>query len=166
MDLLTNISTQTKVKSSLFALLICSSIYAQDIFIGSVKNNIQLGALANNRELGFGLKNILEEAIQQKGYDINPNSEKSIDVEILYFDVKTNSMQLAIYSNTEEITEIIMQVVLFIKGKEVKKAVAKGQATSISASTLIIDKGGKFSQTNVSTALKKVCEQLIEKLKL
>ena len=166
MDLLTNISTQTKVKSSLFALLICSSIYAQDIFIGSVKNNIQLGALANNRELGFGLKNILEEAIQQKGYDINPNSEKSIDVEILYFDVKTNSMQLAIYSNTEEITEIIMQGVLFIKGKEVKKVVAKGQATSISASTLIIDKGGKFSQTNVSTALKKVCEQLIEKLKL
>jgi uncharacterized lipoprotein YajG len=154
------------MKSSLFALLICSSIYAQDIFIGSVKNNIQLGALANNRELGFGLKNILEEAIQQKGYDINPNSEKSIDVEILYFDVKTNSMQLAIYSNTEEITEIIMQGVLFIKGKEVKKVVAKGQATSISASTLIIDKGGKFSQTNVSTALKKVCEQLIEKLKL
>lgn len=166
MDQLTNISTQIKVKSSLFALLICSSIYAQDIFISSVKNNIQLGALANNRELGFGLKNILEEAIQQKGYDINPNSEKSIDVEILYFDVKTNSMQLAIYSNTEEITEIIMQGVLFIKGKEVKKVVAKGQATSISASTLIIDKGGKFSQTNVSTALKKVCEQLIEKLKL
>lgn len=154
------------MKSSLFALLICSSIYAQDINIRSVKNNIQLGALANNRELGFGLKNILEEAIQQKGYDINPNSEKSIDVEILYFDVKTNSMQLAIYSNTEEITEIIMQGVLFIKGKEVKKVVAKGQATSISASTLIIDKGGKFSQTNVSTALKKVCEQLIEKLKL
>jgi peptide chain release factor 1 len=58
------------------------------------------------------------------------------------------------------------EIVLFIKGKDVKKAVAKGQATSISASTLIIDKGGKFSQTNVSTALKKVCEQLIEKLKL
>jgi uncharacterized lipoprotein YajG len=154
------------VKSSFFALLICSSIYAQDIFISSVKNNIQLGALANNRELGFGLKNILEEAIQQKGYDINPKAEKSIDVEILYFEVKTKSMQLAIYGNSEEITEIILQGVLLSNGKEVKKAVAKGQATSISASTLIIDKGGKFSQTNVSTALKKVCEQLIEKLKL
>jgi uncharacterized lipoprotein YajG len=163
---LTNTLTQTKVKSSLFALLICSSIYAQDIFISSVKNNIQLGALANNRELGFGLKNILEEAIQQKGYDINPKAEKSIDVEILYFDVKTKSMQLAIYGNSEEITEIILQGVLLSNGKEVKKAVAKGQATSISASTLIIDKGGKFSQTNVSTALKKVCEQLIQKLKL
>jgi hypothetical protein len=154
------------MKSSLLALLICSSIYAQDINIRSVKNNIQLGALANNRELGFGLKNILEEAIQQKGYDINPSSERYIDVEILYFDVKTNSMQLAIYSNTEEVTEIIMQGVLFYKEKEIKKAVAKGQAKSISTSTLVIDKGGKFSQTNVSSALKKVCEQLIEKLKL
>lgn len=122
--------------------------------------------MANNRELIFGVKNILEEAIQQKGYDINPKAEKSIDVEILYFDVKTKSMQLAIYGNSEEITEIILQGVLLSNGKEVKKAVAKGQATSISASTLIIDKGGKFSQTNVSTALKKVCEQLIEKLKL
>ena len=166
MDQLTNLSTLKKMRSSLFALLLCSSIYAQDIYISSVKNNIQLGALANNRELGFGLKNILEEAIQQKGYDINPKAEKSIDVEILYFDVKTKSMQLAIYGNSEEITEIILQGVLLSNGKEVKKAVAKGQATSISASTLIIDKGGKFSQTNVSTALKKVCEQLIEKLKL
>jgi uncharacterized lipoprotein YajG len=154
------------VKSSLFILLFCSTIYSQEINIASIQNNIQIGALANNRELIFGVKNILEEAVQQKGYEINPKAEKSIEVEILYFDVKTNSMQLAIYSNTEEITEIIMQGVLFIKGKEVKKVVAKGQATSISASTLIIDKGGKFSQTNVSTALKKVCEQLIEKLKL
>ena len=154
------------MKSSLFILLFCSTIYSQEINIASIQNNIQIGALANNRELVFGVKNILEEAVQQKGYEINPKAEKSIEVEILYFDVKTNSMQLAIYSKNEEITEIIMQGKLFSQGKEIKKAVAKGQATSISASTLIIDKGGKFSQTNVSTALKKVCEQLIEKLKL
>ena len=154
------------MKSSLLALLICSSIYSQDINIASIKNNIQIGALANNRELIFGVKNILEEAVQNKGYEINPNAEKSIDIEILYFDVKTSSMQLAIYAKSEDVTEIIMQGKLFSNGKEIKKAVAKGQATSISASTLIIDNGGKFSQTNVSTALKKVCEQLIEKLKL
>jgi hypothetical protein len=152
------------MKSSILALLICSSIYAQDISIASVKNNIQLGALANNRDLAFGIKNILEESLQQKGYDINPNSNRSIEVEILYFDVKTNSMQLAIYSKSEEITEIIIKGRLLLDGKEIKKAVVKGQATSVSASTLIIDKGGKFSQANVSSALKKVCEQLIEKL--
>jgi hypothetical protein len=154
------------MKSSLLALLICSSIYAQDISIASVKNNIQLGALANNRDLVFGIKNILEESVQEKGYEINPNSKTSIEVEILYFDVKTNSMQLAIYANNEEITEIVMQGRLFSDGKEIKKVVAKGQAKSVSASTLIIDKGGKFSQANVSSAIKKVCEQLIEKLKI
>jgi hypothetical protein len=154
------------MKSSLLALLFCFSIYAQDISIASVKNNIQLGDLANNRDLVFGIKNILEESVQEKGYEINPNSKKSIEVEILYFDVKTNSMQLAIYANNEEITEIVMQGRLFSDGKEIKKVVAKGQAKSVSASTLIIDKGGKFSQANVSSAIKKVCEQLIEKLKI
>jgi uncharacterized lipoprotein YajG len=154
------------MKSSLLALLFCFSIYAQDISIASVKNNIQLGALANNRDLVFGIKNILEESVQEKGYEINPNSKTSIEVEILYFDVKTNSMQLAIYTNNEEITEIVMQGRLFSDGKEIKKVVAKGQAKSVSASTLIIDKGGKFSQANVSSAIKKVCEQLIEKLKI
>jgi hypothetical protein len=154
------------MKSSLLALLFCFSIYAQDISIASVKNNIQLGALANNRDLVFGIKNILEESVQEKGYEINPNSKTSIEVEILYFDVKTNSMQLAIYANNEEITEIVMQGRLFSDGKEIKKVVAKGQAKSVSASTLIIDKGGKFSQANVSSAIKKVCEQLIEKLKI
>jgi uncharacterized lipoprotein YajG len=154
------------MRSSILLLLFSCSIYAQDISIAPVKNNIQLGALANNRDLSFGIKNILEESVQQKGYDINPSAQKSIEVEILYFDVKTNSMQLAIYANNEEITEIVMQGILFYDGKEIKKVVAKGQAKSVSASTLIIDKGGKFSQSNVSSAIKKVCEQLIEKLKI
>lgn len=154
------------MKSSLLVLLFCSSIYAQDISIASVKNNIQLGALANNRDLAFGITNILEESLQEKGYDINPKSKTSLEVEILYFDVKTKSMQLAIYANSEEVTEIVMQGRLFSDGKEIKKVVAKGQATSVSTSTLVIDKGGKFSQANVSSALKKVCEQIIYKLKI
>lgn len=155
------------MRNSLLVFLLTSSVaFSQDITIGSIKNNIQLGPLADNRDLAFGVKNILEESIQEKGYDINPSSKRSIDIEILYFDVKTTTMQLAVYGKSEEVTEIIMQARLFVDGKEVKKVVSKGQATSISASTLVIDKGGKFSQTNVSSALKKVCEQLIEKLKL
>jgi uncharacterized lipoprotein YajG len=150
----------------LIFLLISAAATAQDITIGSIKNNIEMGPLAGNRDLAFGFKNILEEVIQEKGYEINPASKKIIDVELLYFDVKTTTMQLAVYGSSEEVTEIIAQAKLFQDGKEIKKAVVKGQAKSVSASTLIIDKGGKFSQTNVSSALKKVCEQLIEKLKL
>ena len=50
--------------------------------------------------------------------------------------------------------------------KKKKSVIAKGTAKSISTSTLVIDEGGKFSQSNVSTAIKKLCEQLINKLKI
>lgn len=156
-----------QVKSKLLILLLIGSFsYSQGITIGSIKNNIQIGPLAGNRALAFGIKNILDEVVQEKGYDLVTNSDKILSVEILYFDVKTTSMQLALYNNTEEITEIVTQAKLYNKDKEIKSVVVKGQAKSVSASTLIIDTGGKFSQANVSSALKKVCEQIVDKLKL
>ena len=155
------------MKSKLLILLLIGSFsYAQGITIGSIKNNIQIGSLAGNRDLAFGIKNILDEVIQEKGYDLILNSDRVLSVEILYFDVKTTSMQLALYNNTEEVTEIVTQAKLYNKDKEIKSVVVKGQAKSVSTSTLIIDTSGKFSQANVSSALKKVCEQIIDKLKL
>ncbi len=148
-------------------LLTSLTFYAQEaIYISDVKNNIAMGPQAGNRDLAFGVKNILEEVIQEKGYELNPNSTKILKVELLYFDVKSTNMQLAVYGNTVEVTEIIAGAKLILNGKEIKAVVVKGQAKSISASTIIIDEGDKFSQTNVSSALKKVCEQIIEKLKL
>ena len=75
-------------------------------------------------------------------------------------------MQLAVYGKNIDETEIIAQAFLKEKGKIKKKVTAKGSAKSTSVATLIIDKGGKFSQTDVSTSLKKVCEELIIKLKI
>jgi uncharacterized lipoprotein YajG len=151
----------------LISLLFGISVFAQQsIKIGDIKNNIVMGPLAGNRDLAFGIKNILEEVIQEKGYDLDPQSQKILTIDILYFDVKSTSMQLAVYGNTVEVTEIIAQGKLLLDGKELKTVIVKGQAKSISTATLIIDSGGKFSQTNVSSALKKLCEQLIEKLKL
>jgi len=72
----------------------------------------------------------------------------------------------AVYNRTSEETEIVAQAQLIINGKPKKKVTARGTAKSISTATLIIDEGGKFSQADVSTAMKKVCEQLIKKLKL
>jgi uncharacterized lipoprotein YajG len=143
------------------------NLYSQgSIKIDEVKNNIVMGPQAGNRDLAFGVQNILEEVIQEKGYELDPNSTKVLKVELLYFDVKSTNMQLAVYGNTVDVTEIIAAAKLTLDGKEIKTVVVKGQAKSISSSTIIIDKGGKFSQTNVSSALKKVCEQIIEKLKL
>ncbi len=141
--------------------------YAQEsIRIDEVVNNIVMGPQAGNRDLAFGVQNILEEVLQEKGYDLDPNSTKVLKVELLFFDVKSTNIQLAAYGNTVEVTEIIAAAKVVLDGKELKTVIVKGQAKSISSATLIIDEGGKFSQTNVSSALKKVCEQLIEKLKL
>lgn len=148
-------------------LLVSTNVHSQNVIqIGEVENNIKLGPFAGNRDMAFGVQNILEEIVQDRGLDLSPKAETILHVELLYFDVKKTNIQLAVYSKNTDATEIIARAYLTIKGKKKKAVVAKGQAKSISTSTLIIDKGGKFSQSDVSTALKKVCEELIEKLKL
>ena len=151
----------------LIALFIGITGYSQEtIHIQEVTNNIVMGPFAGNRNLAFGVKNILEEVIQDRDYYLDENSPKSIKVELLYFDVKKNSMQLAVYGRKVDVTLIAAGARLIVNGKVVKTVTVKESAKSISTSTLIIDDGGKFSQAGVSTALKKVCIQLIKKLKL
>jgi len=150
----------------LLSFLFSFSIFAQEVKIGAVENKIILGDLAGNRDLTFGVQNVLEEVVQDAGYDLNPNSSLEITVDILFFDVKKNNVQLAVYSKNTDIYTIIARATLHKNGKKKKQVTAKGQAKSISSATLVVDKGGKFSQTNVSTAIKKLCEQLITKLKL
>lgn len=150
----------------LLSFLFGFSVVAQEVKIGNVTNKIQLGDFAGNRDLAFGVQFVLEEVVQDAGYDLNPNSELSIDVDLLFFDIQKNNIQLAVYSKNTDIYTIIARATLYKNGKKKKTATAKGQAKSISTATLIIDEGGKFSQANVSTAIKKLCEQLIEKLKI
>lgn len=149
------------------ALFLSIKVYSQEtIKIEEVTNNIVMGPFAGNRNLAFGMKNILEEVVQDRDYYLDENSPKSIKVELLYFDVKKNSLQLGGYGRQVDITLIAAGARLILDGKIIKTVTVKESAKSISTSTLIIDDGGKFSQAGVSTALKKVCEQLIKKLKL
>jgi len=150
----------------LLSFLFGLSVTAQEIKIGNVNNIIQLGELAGNRDLAFGVKNVLEEVIQDAGYDLNPNSSLEITVDILFFDVKKNNVQLAVYSKNTDIYTIIARATLLNNGKKKKQVTAKGQAKSISTATLVLDEGGKFSQANVSSSIKKLTEQLVSKLKL
>lgn len=150
----------------LLSFLFSFSIVAQEVKIGNIDNKIILGDLAGNRDLAFGVRNVLEEVVQDAGYDLNPNSSLEITVDILFFDVKKNNVQLAVYSKNTDIYTIIARTTLYKNGKKKKQVTAKGQAKSISSATLVVDEGGKFSQANVSTAIKKLCEQLITKLKL
>ena len=138
----------------------------QEVSIGKVENKIVLGDLAGNRNFAFGVKNVLEEVAQDMGYDLNPNSPLEITVDLLFFDIKKTNIQAAVYNKTTDTYSIIARATLYKNGKKKKIATSKGEAKSISTATLIIDEGGKFSQANVSTAIKKLCEDLIDKLKL
>jgi len=139
---------------------------SQEINIGKVENKIVLGDLAGNRDLAFGVRNVLEEVVQDAGYDLNPNSTSEITIEILFFDVKKNNIQIAVYGKKINTYIIAAKATLYKNGKKKKSVTSKGTAKEISTSTLVIDEGGKFSQANVSTAIKKLCEQLITKLKI
>ncbi len=144
--------------------------YSQDIWISDVKNLTVSGPASGpavvNRDLTFGVRNILEEIIQDNNIYINPNSNVKLLVEIIYFDVKKTNVQIGAFGKKSDATEIIIRGTLTANGVVKKPILVKGQAKSISTATLIIDEGGKFSQTDLSTAMKKVCEQLINELKL
>lgn len=150
----------------LLSFLFSFCLTAQEIKLGPVENKIQLGDLVGNRDLAFGVKNVMEEVVQDYGLDLNPNSNLEITVDILFFDVQKNNVQIAIYQKNTDLYQIIARATLLKNGKKKKSVVAKGTAKSISTATLVIDQGGKFSQANVSTAIKKLCEQLVQKLKL
>jgi hypothetical protein len=132
---------------------------APTVSIGTITNKVKLGPVAGNRKLEFGVKNILEEVLQDKGYDIDHSSEKKIDVDIVYLDVlKTQSSFSVLHSNKESVV-VRLQGTL---GK--KKVLVEESADEISMSTIIIDEGGKFNQQNLSSALKKACNSLVNKL--
>ena len=150
----------------LLSFLFTNIVIGQDIKIGKVENKIEIGDLAGNRDLTFGVTNVLEEVIQDIGYDLNPNSNLEITVDILFFDVKKSNLQIAVYQKNTDTYMIAARATLYKDGKKKKQVTAKGEAKSISTATLLVDEGGQFSQQNVSTALKKVVEQLINKLKL
>lgn len=82
----------------LFCLLFSFVVFGQELKLGDVTNKIVLGDLAGNRDLAFGVKNVLEEVVQDAGYDLNPSSTVEITVDLLFFGVRKNNLQLAVYS--------------------------------------------------------------------
>jgi len=136
------------------------------ISVGKVENQIVSGDLAGNRNLEFGVANILEEALQDQDYFLDPSSDLRLEVNILFFGKQQATAQLAVYSRNVDITNVILEGTIYKGDKKVRSKVVKGQSKNISTATLIIDQGGSFSQAAVSTALKKACIELIEKLKL
>ena len=58
--------------------------------LGTIVNNIKAGPLTGNKNLAFGVKNVLQEALQDKGFSLVDrfDADYVIDIEISFFDVE------------------------------------------------------------------------------
>jgi len=136
----------------------------EHIWVESVENKVKIGKLAGNRNLAFGVKNVLEEALQEKGLDLAPSATQKLKVEIIYLDVLTTKSNISIFHKGEEEVVIRLRGTIYKDGKKDKEVIVEESSSEISMSTLIIDEGGKFNQTSLSNALKKGSIKLITKL--
>ena len=130
----------------------------------SVSNKIQIGNLAGNRNLEFGIRNILEEFLQEKDYDLNPESKTKVSVEIVYLDVLKTKSNLSVFHKNEESVVIRLKGILKVDGKKIKEVIVEEESSEISMSTLAVDNGGQFNQQSLSNAIKKSCGKLVDKL--
>jgi hypothetical protein len=134
------------------------------IWVESVTNEVKIGKLAGNRNLAFGVKNILEEFLQEKGYDLSESSPYKLKVQIVYLDVLTTKKNISVFHSGEEEVVIRLKGTLTKDGKKEKELIVEESSSEVSMSTLIVDEGGSFNQTSLSNALKKASEKLINKL--
>lgn len=134
------------------------------IDISAVTNKVVIGSLAGNRNLEFGVKNILEEVIQEKEYELDKSSNLKLSVEIIYLDVLKTQSSFSVLHNNKESVVIRLRGQLFKDGKLEKKIIVEESADEISMSALLVDEGGKFNQQNLSSALKKASVSLVNKL--
>jgi hypothetical protein len=136
---------------------------AQDVTI-SVQNSIKLGDLAGNRKIEFGVANIIEEIIQEKGYSINPKSKNIIFAELIYMDVVKTKSNLSVFHKDN--TDVVIRIKGHISknGSKSKPILVEGSASEVSTSTILVGTDGKFNQQNLTTAIKKACYELIEKI--
>lgn len=135
------------------------------VAIGMVTNKVKIGPVAGNRKLEFGVRNIVEEVLQDKNYEIDHSSKNRLDIDIVYLDVlKTQSSFSVMHKNTESVIIRLYGTITNEDGKVIKKVIVEESADETSMSTLLIDEGGKFNQQNLSTALKKAANSLVNKL--
>lgn len=134
------------------------------IDVASVTNKVVMGSLAGNRNLEFGVKNILEEILQEKEYELDKTSTLKISAEIVYLDVLKTQSSFSVLHNNKESVVIRLKGFLTKDGKVIKKALVEESAAEVSMSAVLIDEGGKFNQQNLSSAIKKASNSLVNKL--
>jgi hypothetical protein len=151
--------------------ILCLNSNAQTnpkIYVDTVINNIQIGSLSGNKNLAFGVKNMVQEIINEQDSFIlvgsKDMSDYSIKVELIFFDIVNTNSGFSIFHEDKSTTVIRMKGILYKGNKKIKQEFSEGKSTEISTSTIIIDEGGKFNQESASSAIKKTIITLINNL--
>ena len=137
------------------------------VYIASVNNLIKVGPLTNNQNLKLGVKNVLEEALQDKGYTIVSNAwdaDMSLDVDIIYFDIERTKTNMGVFHKDDNAVIIRMRGQVTKEGKIEKEATVEESSNEIVASTGLVAADGKFNSAVSRNAIKKTCVSVVSKL--
>jgi len=138
------------------------------VYVNDVLNNVKIGALANNKQLSLGVKNVLEEALQDKGFELvndRWDADYVVDLEINYFDYEQTKTNLSVFHKDENAVVIKMRGQVSENGKVLKDVNVIDQSTEIVSSTGVIASDGKgFSSALVRNSVKKTCVSVVAKL--
>ena len=137
------------------------------IYILPIKNSIKIGTLSGNVNLTLGVKNILEEALMDKEYNLSNNEELSdytLQTELVYFDIMQTNKNISVFHKNENETIIRIKGTLYNKNKKIKEIIVEESSSEISSSTLVISYDGSFNQQAARNAVKKACIKLIEEI--
>lgn len=137
------------------------------IFVNPVVNSVKIGPMTGNKNLSFGVKNIIEEVVQDKGYSLTDKESAYllINTNIVYMDQQQTNSNVSIFHKDENKVIIRMEGQLVNKdGKVVKKQLVTDESSEISTSTLLVSESGQFNSTVMRNAIKKTCILLVDKL--
>lgn len=137
------------------------------IYVSDVQNNVKIGVLTNNKQLSLGVKNVLEEALQDKGFELVEDkwdADYVVNLEINYFDYEQTKSNLSVFHRDENAVVIKMRGLLSEQGKVLKDVSVVDKSTEIVSSTGVIALDGKFSSAMVRNAVKKTCVSVVAKL--
>lgn len=137
------------------------------VYISTVNNLIKAGPLTNNQNLSLGVKNVLEEALQDKGYSIVSNvwdADMTLDIDIIYFDIEKSRTNISVFHKDENTVIIRMRGTVTKEGKIIKEQIVEDGSNEIVASTGLVAVDGKFNSTVSRNAIKKTCVLVVSKL--
>jgi hypothetical protein len=146
--------------------VLCQEVKSK-VSVNTVRNSVRMGPMTGNLNLTMGVKNIIQEVLQDKGYLLvnKEDADLFVDVEIVYMDQQKTATNISIFHKDENTVVIRMLGKLINKsGKVVKKELVTDESSEISTSTLLISENGEFNSTVMRNAIKKTCVQVVNKL--